>query len=94
MEFEAVGEIFERAGEEGYVVLETDFLAGLDEVLFADVAEIGVVEDQVAEFRALLDKVDGGKALDLIVETVETDEFAEDDARVVVCECFVEIAGE
>jgi hypothetical protein len=58
------------------------------------VAEIGVVEDQVAEFRALLDKVDGGKALDLIVETVETDEFAEDDARVVEAESLVEIAGE
>lgn len=93
MECVAVGEIFQRAGEEGYVMLEADLFAGFDEVLFADVAEIGVVEDQIAELRALLDEVDGGEALDLVIKTVETDQLAEDDARVVEAEGLVEIAG-
>jgi hypothetical protein len=38
-------------------VLQANALAGLDEVLAANAAEIRVVENEIAEFRALLDKV-------------------------------------
>ena len=54
-------------------MLQADALAGLDEVLTADVAEIGVVQDQVAQFRALLDQIDGREAFDLVVEAAKAD---------------------
>jgi hypothetical protein len=93
MKFETVREIFKRTGKQGHVVFEADFFAGCDEVFFADVAEVGIVEDQITEFRALLNEVDGTEAFDLVVKAVETDELAEDDARVIEAQRLVKIAG-
>jgi hypothetical protein len=75
--------MFEALGKQGDVVLQANTLAGLDQVLLADVTEVGVVQDQIAEFRALLDEVDGAKALDFVMETAKTDQFAQHHARVV-----------
>ena len=41
------------------------------------------MENEIAEFRTLLDKVQLGELLHLFVKAVETDKFAEHHARIV-----------
>src|SRR5271154_2152385 len=57
MKVVALGKSVENACEKGDVVLEADALAGGNEVVAADAAEFGIVENEIAEFRALLDEV-------------------------------------
>jgi len=94
MEFIAIREILERAGEERYVVLQADALAGLDEMLSPHAAEIRVMQNEIAQLGALLDEVYLSQALDLVVKPVKTDELAQHHSRVVEAECLVEIAGQ
>ena len=75
-------------------MLQANALAGLDEVLTANAAEIRIVENEIAEFRALLDKVHLRKAPHLVVKAVETDEFAENHTGIVKTERLIEIACE
>lgn len=79
----AFGQIIESTREEGDVVLQANAFAGFDEVFAANPAEIRVVENEIAELCALLKEVHARKSLDLVVESVETNKVAENDARVV-----------
>src|SRR6266480_747884 len=94
MEFVAFDEIIERARKEPDVVLQADAFAGFREVLAAHAAEIRVVENEIAELRALLHEVHLREAVDLVAESVETDELAKNHARVVEAERLVKIAGQ
>src|SRR5258708_7053346 len=94
MKFVAFSEIIKRACEERDVVLQTDALAGFLEVRTADFAEIRVMENEIAELRALLDEVHLRQALDLLVEAVKADELAKNNPRVVEAKRLVEIAGQ
>src|SRR5205823_3131705 len=76
------------------VVLQADAFAGFREVLAAHTAEIRVVENEIAELRALLHKVHLREAVDLVAEAVETDELAKNHARVIEAERLVKITGQ
>ena len=77
--FVAVAQILERTRKQADVMLQTDALAGFDQVFAADAAEIGVVQDQIGELGTLLHKVNVRKALHLFVEIVEADELTQRD---------------
>src|SRR5712692_3886105 len=94
MELVTIGKIVKRAREERDVVLQADALAGFDEVLAADLAEVRVMKNEIAKFRALLDEVHLGKTFHLVVEAVKADQFTENDSRVVEAERLVKIAGQ
>src|SRR5260370_5869680 len=94
MKFVAFREIIESAREERDVVLQADALAGFLKVRAADLAEIRVVENEIAELRAPLDEVHLRQALDLLVKAVKADELAKNDPRVVEAKRLVEIAGQ
>jgi hypothetical protein len=70
---EIIREIIERVREELDVVFQTDALPGLDQVLATNATEIGVMQDEVREFSTLLNQIDAGKALHLLVERVKAD---------------------
>src|SRR5712691_8734044 len=94
MKLVAVGEIVKQTREECDVVLQPDALAGFDQVLAADAPDIRVVENQIAQLGALLDKVHRRKSLNLVRETMETDQLAKDNSRVIETERLVKIAGQ
>src|SRR4029077_13442467 len=70
---EIVGEVVERVREELHVVLQTDALPGLDQVLATNATEIGVMQDEVRKFSTLLNQIDIGQAFHLLVERVKAD---------------------
>src|ERR1700687_5679497 len=86
MDFVALGKIVESARKKGDVVFEADALAGFDQMFAPYAAKFGIVKNQIGELRALLDEVHLRQALDLVVKGVETDEFAQNDTRVVEAE--------
>src|SRR5882724_9846926 len=92
MKLVAVSEIFERARKKRNVVLQADALTGIYKMLAAYPTKFRVVQDEVAEFRALLDEVHLRKALHLVVEAVKADKLAKNDSRVVEAERLVEVA--
>ena len=94
MKLVAIGEILKRACKERNVVLQANTFPGVHEVLAAHAAKIRVVQDEVAELRALLDEVHLRETLHLVVEAVKADELAKNDSRVVEAERLVEIAGQ
>jgi len=65
MKFVAFGEIVQGARKESDVVLQTYALAGFDEVLAADLAEVRIVENEIAELRALLTRFISARPLTL-----------------------------
>jgi len=67
-------------------VLQANALACFDEMLATYAAKFRVVKDQVRELSALLDEVHSRQSGDLVVEAMKTDEFAQNDARVVEAE--------
>src|SRR5208282_4640009 len=75
MEFVAFRKIGQRARKKSDVVLQSDALAGFYQVIAANAAEFRVVQNQIAEFRTLLDEVHLRKTLDLVVEPVKADEL-------------------
>ena len=75
-------------------MLKTNSPTGLHEVLAAHAAKIWIMENQVAELRALLDEVHLGQSGNLIVEAVKTDEFAQSYPRIIETERLVEVAGQ
>jgi hypothetical protein len=94
MKLVAIGEIVQSAREERDVMLQSDLLASFNEVLAADLSEVRVMKNEIAEFRALLDEVHLGKTFHLVVEAVEADELAQNDSRVVEAKRLVEITGQ
>src|SRR5260370_19821265 len=48
MEFVAFAKSVQRAGEERHVVLQADALAGFDEMLATDAAEIRIMQNEIA----------------------------------------------
>ena len=94
MKFVTLRQIVEDAREKCDVVFQADALAGLNEMIAADAAEIRVVENQIAKLRALLDEVHLRQAFDVVVEPVKTDELAQHDSRVVEAERLVKITGQ
>ena len=70
-------EVFENLRQQADVFLQADPLARLDEMLFAHLAELGIVQQQVSEFPALLDQVDAGEAGDTGGKVRNTEHFAE-----------------
>ncbi len=94
MEFVTFGEIVERARKERNVVLQADALAGFNKVLAPDLAEVRVMENQVAELRALLDEIHLGKTFHLVMKSVEADQLAKNDSRVVEAERLVKVTGQ
>src|ERR1700730_12400736 len=81
----------QRPGKKGDIVLEADPLAGLNQMRATYMTELGVVQNQVAELSALLHKVHVGKAHDLVMETMKTDELAQNHAGVIKAKGLVEI---
>src|ERR1035438_1978384 len=75
-------------------MLQAYALPGFHEVLAADPPEIGIVQDQIRQFRALLDEVNVRQALHFCMKIVKANKLAENDSRVVKTECLVEIAGQ
>ena len=73
-------------------MLQTNSLAGLDEVLEAHAAKIRIMENQVAELRTLLNEIDVGKTLDLVVKAMKANELAQHDSRIVETEGLIKIA--
>src|SRR4029077_5798779 len=94
MELVALCEIVQGARKERHVMLQADALAGLDKVLAPDLAEVRVMENQIAEFRALLDEVHLGKAFHLVMKSVEADQLAKNDSRVVEAKRLVKVTGQ
>src|SRR6266704_2706312 len=94
MKFVTLRQIVEGAREKCDVVFQADALAGLNEMVAADAAEIRVMENQIAKLRALLDEVHLRQSLDLVVEPVKTDELAQHDSRVVEAQRLVKITGQ
>ena len=76
------------------ITLQANSPPRLCQVLTAHAAKISIVENQVAELRTLPNEIDLGKALDLVVKSVKTNEFAQYDSRVVETEGLIEIASE
>src|SRR5207245_5464925 len=83
MELVAFSEIVERPRKQRNVVLQANALARFDEMFPAHFSKIRIVQNQIAEFRALLDEVHLGKAFHLVVKSMKADQFAKDDSRVV-----------
>ena len=73
-------------------MLQPDALAGFDEMVAANAAEFRVMQNQIAEFGALLDEVHLRKAFDLVVEPMKADELGESNSRVVKAQSLVKIA--
>ena len=69
-------------------------LPDLDQVAAADAAVLGIVEQEVSEFAALLDEMDVGEAGDALAEVLDAHHFAEHDAGVVEAESLVEVADQ
>src|SRR5713226_3884967 len=75
-------------------MLQADALTGFDKMLATHFAEVRIMQNEIAEFRALLDEVHLRKAFHLVIEAVKADQFAENDSRVVEAERLVKIAGQ
>jgi len=63
-------------------------------VLATHLAEIRIVQNQIAEFRALLHEVHLRKTLHFIVKAVKADQFAENGSRVVETKRLVKVTGQ
>jgi len=62
------------------------------QVIAANATKVRIVQNQVAEFSALLHEGSFRKPLDLVVEPMKADELGESDSRVVKAQCLVKIA--
>ena len=58
--------ILQQIGQDRDVFLEADALAGFNEMFFADAAQVGIVEQEIGQFPALLDEVNAGEAFDAL----------------------------
>src|SRR5262249_9180614 len=94
VELVALRQALQRAGKQSYVMLQPDALSGLDKMLAADTAKVRIMQNQIAELRALLHQIHVGKALDLVVKIVESDELTQHDTGVVEAERLVKITGQ
>src|ERR1700730_519475 len=77
-----------------YVLLEADSFAHLDQVLFTDTTVFGVVQQQVSQFASLLDQVHIRQARHLFTKPGVTQEFTENNSRIVKAQSLIEIAGQ
>src|SRR6266403_2566673 len=75
-------------------MLQANALAGFDEVLLANFAKVRIMKNQIAELRALLDKVHLRKAFHLVMEVMKADQFAQSDTRVVKTKRLVKVTGQ
>src|SRR3981189_2079833 len=63
-------------------------------MLPANFAEIRIMQNEVAQLRALLDKVHLRKAFHLVMEVMKADQFAQSDTRVVKTKRLVKVTGQ
>ena len=89
-----VDPVEEQLGEQPDVVLETNPLAHLDEMLPAHAAVFGIVQQQVRELSALLHQVDAGEPGDLLVEGRGAEQLAQDGAGVLEAQRLVKVTGQ
>src|SRR5258708_24237960 len=75
-------------------MLQANALAGFDEVLLANFAKVRIMKNQIAELRALLDKLHLRKAFHLVMEVMKTDQFAQSDTQVVKTKRLVKVTGQ
>ncbi len=52
----------------------------------------GIVQQQIGEFSALLDKVDVRESCNALAKTMDAHQFAEDDARIVETQRLIKIS--
>jgi hypothetical protein len=90
-EADAVETPRQKLDERRDVAAQADAAAGLDQVLAADAAKLGVVADQIRELAPLLHEIRRRKALDLALKIRHADQFGEDLAGVVEAERLVEV---
>src|SRR5579859_1854158 len=63
-------------------------------MLPANAAELRIVQNQVAEFSALLNEVHFRKAFDLVVKRMKPDKLGKNHSRVVEAQSLVKVAGQ
>ena len=63
-------------------------------MLAADAAVLGIVQQQVGQFAALLHQVDVRQAADLLHKALRSDQFTENQSGVVKTQGLVKIADE
>src|SRR6266850_3572451 len=71
------------------VLLEADSFAHFDQVLFADTTIFRVVQQQVSQFASLLHQVHVRQSRDLFTKSRATQEFTENNSRIVKAQCLV-----
>src|SRR5512147_1237521 len=84
---------FENARQQLDVLLQADALACLDQVLLAYAAVLGVVQQQIGKFPALLDQSNVGEAMNSLGESRNADHLAQYDSGVVEAQRLVKVAN-
>src|SRR5205823_11090229 len=94
IELVAVREGFERFRKKLYVAFQTDQFAGFEQMFASNTAKLRIMQNQVRQFRALLDQIDLCQAPNFVMETLHPNQFGEHDSGIVETECLVKIAGQ
>src|ERR1700730_16443003 len=75
------------------VLLEADSFAHLDQVLFTNTTVFRVVQKQVSQFPSLLHQVHVRQARDLFTKPGGTQEFTENNSRIVKAQSLIKVTG-
>jgi len=86
--------ILDQFQKQADVLLQADSLADLDEMLAANTAELGVVQQQVRKLSALLHHVDAGETGDALLEARETQQIAQHNSRIIEAQRLIEVADQ
>jgi hypothetical protein len=77
-----------------YVLLESDSLTNLDEMVLSDSPILRVVEQEVGEFSTLLDQIYAAQAMHLLTEIIGAKQFAQHHSGIVEAQSLIEVTGQ
>src|SRR5262245_5859708 len=86
--FDSIAQYFRQQMD---VLLEPDSLTGFDQMLFANAAEFGVVQQQIGELAPLLRKVDPRHSRNPLFKTRYAEHLAQNETGIVETQCLIEI---
>src|SRR5262245_63897041 len=90
MALDAVAQYF---GKQSDVLFEPDSLAGLDQMLFTNAAEFGIVQQQISELASLLYQIDPRHSGDTLFKARYAKQVAQNESGIVETQSLIEIAG-
>lgn len=87
-------EILEQPQQSADILLEANPFARLHQVGFSHAPELGVVEQQVGQFAALLHQANVRESRDFFVKSVNAEQLAQDHTGIVETQSLIEVADE